>query len=274
MIRIRYRDPNELSPGLHAAAERRGRNTTVFLIPGLTVAERRSALRRLRISARMGYGPRLPVAQLALALLADRIRTTVGQAGTIFRSHPAGSTVPVMVVSAGAIAFLALSAVSIRVIHRPAGPGQSTALGHASAAGTFPAGGSSPDQAAGSVGLGGVGGLGGLGARSQPGSGGTLPKPAGPGPDPGSASSAAAGGGTSGTDPGSGSGGADGGTTLTGGTNPSNPSPTTRATGTSSSPAAPAASSAASPAVSKPSATPTPSSSGLCLHVGPLGVCL
>jgi hypothetical protein len=26
--------------------------------------------------------------------------------------------------------------------------------------------------------------------------------------------------------------------------------------------------------VSKPSATPTPSSSGLCLHVGPLGVCL
>jgi hypothetical protein len=92
----------------------------------------------------MGYGPRLPVAQLALALLADRIRTTVGQAGTIFRSHPAGSTVPVMVVSAGAIAFLAPSA----------------------------------------------------------------------------------------------------------------------------------ASSAASPAASKPSATPTPSSSGLCLHVGPLGVCL
>ena len=119
MIKIRYRDPHELAPGLYAAAERHGRRTTVYLLPGLSVAQRRAALRRLRISARRGCGPRLPAPQLALALLADRVRTTAGRAGAVFRSHPAGSTVPVMVVSAGAIAFLALSAVSIRVIQPP-----------------------------------------------------------------------------------------------------------------------------------------------------------
>jgi hypothetical protein len=127
VIKIRYRDADELSPGLHAAAVPQGRNTIVFLLPGLTAAERRAALRRLRLSARMGYCPPLPPAQLALALAADRIRTTVGQFGTLVRSHPAGSTVPVMVISAGAIAFLALSAVSIQVLHLPHNLGQSSA---------------------------------------------------------------------------------------------------------------------------------------------------
>jgi hypothetical protein len=128
VIKIRYRDADELSPGLHAAAVPQGRNTIVFLLPGLTAAERRAALRRLRLSARMGYCPPLPPAQLALALAADRIRTTVGQLGTLVRSHPAGSTVPVMVISAGAIAFLALSAVSIQVLHLPQHLGGSSAL--------------------------------------------------------------------------------------------------------------------------------------------------
>jgi hypothetical protein len=115
MIKIRYRDPNELSPGLHAAAECHGRGTTVYLLCGLTAAQRRSALRRIRLSARMGHCPRLPVVQLGLALCADRIGTGVGRAGAVFRSHPAGSTVPVMMVSVGVIAFLMLSTVSIRV---------------------------------------------------------------------------------------------------------------------------------------------------------------
>jgi hypothetical protein len=123
VIRIRYLDPNELSPGLHAAAEQHGRTTIVYLISGLTAAERRAALRRLRLSARMGCSPELPVPQLALALLADRIKTATRRTGAVFRLHPAGSTVPVMMVSAGAIAFLALSAVSIRVLH-PHLPGQ------------------------------------------------------------------------------------------------------------------------------------------------------
>ena len=133
MIKIRYRDPRELAPGLYAAAERHSRGTTVYLLPGLSVAQRRAALRRLRISARRGCGPRLPAAQLVVALLADRVRTAAGRAGAVFRSHPAASTVPVMVVSAGAIAFLALSAVSIRVIQPPRGSSLTSFAGVAAA---------------------------------------------------------------------------------------------------------------------------------------------
>jgi hypothetical protein len=65
MIKVRYRDSNELSPGLHAAAERHGRTTVVYLLSGLTKPQRQSVL----------------------------------------RLHPAGSTLPIMVLSGGAIAF-------------------------------------------------------------------------------------------------------------------------------------------------------------------------
>ncbi len=124
MIRIRYRGSNELSPGLHAEAEQHGRRTTVYLLSGLTAAQRRSALRRLRLTARMGHCPRLPAGQLAFALLMDRIRTGIGRTGAVLRLHPAGSTVPIMVLSGGAIAFLLFSTVSIHVL-RPQATDQS-----------------------------------------------------------------------------------------------------------------------------------------------------
>jgi len=76
------------------------------------------------MSARMGHCPALPAPQLAFARFKDRIRTGLGQVGAIFRCHPAGSTVPLMLVSAGAIAFLLLSAVSVRDLHGPRTPGQ------------------------------------------------------------------------------------------------------------------------------------------------------
>ena len=116
MIRVRYRGSNELYPGLHATAERDGRRATVYLLDGMTAVQRRSALRRLRLTARMGHCPRLPAAQLAFALFTDRIRTGIGRAGRVLRLHPAGSTVPIMVLSGGAIAFLLFSTVSIHVI--------------------------------------------------------------------------------------------------------------------------------------------------------------
>jgi hypothetical protein len=130
MIKIRYVDPNKISPGLHAAVECHGRSTTVYLLCGLRPQQRRAAFRRLKMSARMGYCPALPAPQLALARLADRIRTGLGQAGAVFRSHPAGSTVPLMVVSAGAIVFLLLPTVSSApgtdrrraIWRRPGGP--------------------------------------------------------------------------------------------------------------------------------------------------------
>ena len=241
MIRVRYRDSNELSPGLHAAAECHGRTTTVYLLSGLTKPQRQSALRRLRLSARMGHGPGLPAGRLALALFADRIRTGIGRAGAVLRLHPAGSTLPVMVLSGGAIAFLLFSTVSVRV--RPTTPASPEA---APGAGPVASAGAGAARFAGS--RGGVTGLGGSGDRqaiprglggSSPATGPSLAR-AGPNAVPGRGSNGSGQGG-SGTSRGSG-----GGTTLSGGTDPA--------------PAAPAASRAAS--------------SGVCLKAGPLGVCL
>jgi hypothetical protein len=134
MIKIRYVDPNKISPGLHAAVECHGRSTTVYLLCGLRPQQRRAAFRRLQMSARMGYCPALPAPQLVLARFKDRIRTGLGQAGAVFRSHPAGSTVPLMVVSAGAIAFLLLSTVSARDLPGPRAPGQLAGAAAAQAA--------------------------------------------------------------------------------------------------------------------------------------------
>src|SRR6266702_663906 len=134
MIKIRYRNANELPPGLHATAERHGRTITIYLLPGLAAEERNAALRRLRLSGRMGHGPRLPGVQLGFALFADRVRATIGHAASVFRKHPAGTTGLLMLISAGAIAFLVLSAVSIRVLREPRGPDEFPASGPAPAA--------------------------------------------------------------------------------------------------------------------------------------------
>ena len=287
LIKIRYCDSNELSPGLHAAAERHGRSTTVYLLSGLTIQERRAALRRLRLSARMGYCPRLPAGQLVLALLADRIRTTIGQAGAVFRLHPAGSTVPVMMISGGAIAFLVLSTVSIRVLPDPPAATRSptsSALPVASA-GAIPITGTSPSRAAG------LGGGPGHGADS-----GRLIQP-GPGRPGGSwlatppAQTGVGGGGQgNGAGSGGGYGGGNGGSPQAGRTTPSeeaNPTPTAAASqgpqgaaGTApavavTTPAA-ATSSAAAPKPAPSASSPGSGGSGggVCLDVGPLGICL
>jgi hypothetical protein len=279
MIKIRYRDSNELSPGLHAAAERHGRTTTVYLLSGLTTQERRAALRRLRLSARMGYCPRLPAGQLALALLADRIRTTIGQAGAVVRLHPAGCTVPVMVISGGAIAFLVLSTVSLRVLPDPRTETQSSASGTlpVAPAGAIPVAGTSqgPGRGSGSMRLTqlGSGGLGGSWLDRSPAQAG------GGGGGPGNG--ARAGGGNSGIGSGgSGNSGsrAGGGTPVSGGADPTPTSaaaastPPAAATTTPAAAATPAASSSALP-MPAPSANSS-SSGGVCMDVGPLGICL
>jgi hypothetical protein len=292
MIRVRYRDSNELSPGLHAAAERHGRTTTVYLLSGLTKPQRQSALRRLRLSARMGHCPGLPAGQLALALFADRIRTGIGRAGAVLRLHPAGSTLPVMVLSGGAIAFLLFSAVSIRVLRTtPASPEVASSPGPVASAGAGAV------RFAGSQG--GVTGLGGSGDRQAipPALGGsslaTGPSLAGAGPNavPGSGGNGSGQGGNgtgqggNGTGGSTGSGtsrGSGGGTTLSGGTDPA-PAPsqgggTGSGTGSGgSSSSSPPSKAQAAPSASAPPPAPSATqaaSSGLCVKIGPLGLCL
>jgi len=289
MIRVRYRGPNELSPGLHAAAEQRGRGTTVYLLSGLTAAERRSALRRLRLTARMGHCPRLPAGQLAFALFMDRIRTGIGRAGAVLRLHPAGSTVPIMVLSGGAIAFLLFSTVSIHVLH-PRTADTSDAGTPAASASAIAIGGGSQGQTAGQGGRGTPGNPGGpadpgrvsRGADTrqltQPSGVPVTTSPAlaaGDGAAAASAAAASAGPGRAGRgSSANGSGKSSGGTTLSGSANQSQvtPRPTTAAT-SAAAPGPGATTPATAPAAASSGSSPG-TSNGVCVNVGPLGVCL
>jgi hypothetical protein len=242
MIKIRYRD---LSPGLHAAAERHGRSTTIYLIPGLTAPQRQAALRRLRLSARMGHCPRLPAGQFALALLADRVRTMLSQVGAMFRLHPAACMVPVMMASGAMITFVALSGLSVRMLPGPQGRPALGAPAPAASARAVPAAQPSPtpgtrqaDSDAGQV----------TSIRSSP-SG--PPAPTAPGPGGGSPG----GGGTPGATP-------DPGSTAS--SSPPDP-PGGSSLPTQSPPAQD---------VMLPTVPAAISGGGLCLTVGPLGICV
>lgn len=110
MIKIRYSD---LPAGMHASAEREGTHTVLTLRPGLSSAERRSAIDRLRSSARVGHGPGLPAIPLALALTADRIRLTLRNTVAAARLHPTGFAIPVILIATGAILYGLLVTVTI-----------------------------------------------------------------------------------------------------------------------------------------------------------------
>jgi hypothetical protein len=248
VIRICY--SGELQPGLNGHATRIGRTTVIYLLPGLTPDQRAATLRRLRQHGRMGIGPPLPVVPLLLAQAADRVKVVLGRAGAIVRTHPAGSALPLMMVSAAVVGFLLLSAVSIRIIHTPQavggaifgrlpvpaaspGPGQRR---HGSQPGAVPetSPGSSP----------------GAGASGQG------PRPGGPATMPGSAS-------------------ASGGTTLssTAAASPPPISPRPVRSPTPSPLASASVSVTASPSAA-PSATSSGSSTRVCVGLGPVGVCL
>jgi hypothetical protein len=131
MIKITYRD---LSPGLHAHAEPDGKNTVIHLLPGLTPQQRRAALQRIRRSGRMGHGPRVPVLGLAFALAVDRVRTTARNCAAVARLHPAGSALPVVLLSAMTVIYLSMATVHIHVLQAPGPSSQRQAV-----AGNIPA---------------------------------------------------------------------------------------------------------------------------------------
>ena len=271
MISVRYCHSHELSPGLNASVKCSRRGTVVYLVPGLTRDERHSALRRLRMASRVGAGPELPAAQLALALLADRIRTAAWRAGAIFRLHPAGSALPVLLLSVGVIVFLALSAVSIQVLPEQAVPGPSPVRGPGPAATAGGTGGIQERRPAfNPVNLvrAGSGPHGGSAGSTRPGSSSSHPGRASQGSGAqGSAGQGSAGQGSG--SQGSGSQGTAGGSgpTLAGSANPA------RTPGAVTGASSPAHAGTPNPAPS-PSPSPPAGGGGTCLQVGPLGVCL
>jgi hypothetical protein len=125
VIRIRYGD---LPAGLHIRVVARGKDTIIYMLPGLTAAQRQAALRRARSSGRMGQGPRVPVVSVAGALAVDRVRTTVRNGAAAIRTHPAMFIVPLLLVLTAAVAYMLLTSVSIKVREPQAsGPGGSGA---------------------------------------------------------------------------------------------------------------------------------------------------
>jgi hypothetical protein len=97
VILIRYLDfsagTDDLA-GLHGKAERCARAVTVYLLPGLTAWQRRAVIRRLRQEASRGFGPPLPLPQLAIALGLDRVRTAARTMTAFVRLHPAVTLLP------------------------------------------------------------------------------------------------------------------------------------------------------------------------------------
>lgn len=112
MVRIRYKN---LPAGRHAEAEPGARGVVVYLVPGLTSAQRNAALRRLRQEGSRGCGPWLPSGQLAAALAADRLRAGTGNTAAAIRRHPVGTLLPALLAAALLSAFV-LASVSVRVI--------------------------------------------------------------------------------------------------------------------------------------------------------------
>jgi hypothetical protein len=108
-------EQGELPGGLHVRAVVRGKHTMLYLLPGLTVAQRRAALRRVRSSARMGQGPPISAVGLARAVMVDRIRTTVGNVAGAMRVQPAMSVPLSVILLSAAVAYFVLSPVSIKI---------------------------------------------------------------------------------------------------------------------------------------------------------------
>jgi hypothetical protein len=244
VIKIRYAD---LPSGLHIQAVVRGKDTIIYLLPGLTVEQRRAALRRVRSSARLGQGPPLSTSGLARALVADRIMTTVRNVASALRVHPAMSVPLIVILLSAAVAYFLLSSVSIK-IHSPQAGAPATLLGPPIAAAATPSDGGrqrDPDGPGGLVPGRPPPGQPGPPAPKQPGGGHPSPSPLpSPGPLP-----------TGPVPPGQG---------LPPGPPPSpDPSPAPWPSG-STSPSTP----------SSPSPSPTRSGGGLCVDVGLLGVCV
>jgi len=259
VIKIRYAD---LPQGLHAQVRTGGRRPVIYLLPGLSPAQRRDALRRLVRTSRRGYGPRLRGSGVVFAVARDVSQSTVRTGLAAVRAHPAGSAALAALVASAVVCYSLFVTVTVRLGPGPAGPpaaagaapsrlrqaggpGRSPAGGARAPAGTQPAAsgphGTSPAGAAGS-GSPGSGPSGSAPPGSVPPGSGPSGRAASPGPVP------------------TGAGPAPGGVLP--------PVP----------PGAPGPSPAPSPSAAPPPASPAPrppaDPGGLCLQLGPLGVCI
>jgi hypothetical protein len=131
VIRIRNEDFSAGThdvAGHHGWAERSVRGVMVYLVPGLTSWQRRAVIRRLRQEASRGFGPPMPLPQLAIALGLDRVRTAARIVKAIVRLHPVVTLVP----SAFVVVMMTLFVIASG--DRPGIPGLPGGLADAAAA--------------------------------------------------------------------------------------------------------------------------------------------
>jgi hypothetical protein len=242
LIKIRYAD---LPAGLHVRAEVRGRSTVIYLLPGLTPAQRRAALVRARRNASMGHGPQLPTARFVAAVLADHLTATLRNGATAFRAHPLLLLPPVIIAVTATFVYIMLAAVTI-TIRPPQGDGSYPQPGTVLPAPRHPR----PGQP-------GVPGR--IGDQAGPGPAGT-PRPGGPAsPRPSRSPGRSA----TVTPSASASGSGSRSARPTASPRPSAPTPGPPGSGTPSPPSS-----------TSPTPSPSPSPTGKCVHIGPLGLCL
>ena len=253
MIKIRYCD---LPLGRHAHVHRAGRRSVIYLLPGLSPAQRRDVLGRLIRTSRQGYGPRLRASGVRFAVARDVAKTTVRNALAAVRCHPAGSAALAAFIATGVICYAFFVTVTVRFAPHPAGPpiaapsgpqvpgGRPPGSGASDRAGTQPP---APGRRTAAPGTPAAGASTGPGTGSRTG-GAPSGQATNPVPLP------------------TGTWSAPGGVLPSGSAGPSSPA---------SSP--PSASPSPVPSTAPPQASPAPRAGdpgGLCLYVGPLGVCL
>ena len=139
VIRVRRRDfvsGSHNVAGFQGIAERLPRGVTIYLLPGLTGRQRRAVIRRLRQEASRGCGPELPLPQLVIALVIDRVWGALGLAGAALRLHPGTTLLPAALVGAVLTLFvLASGGVGPVPAARPALVAAQSTTGPAPAAG-------------------------------------------------------------------------------------------------------------------------------------------
>jgi hypothetical protein len=244
MVKIRYAD---LPDGWYAQARRSGRETVIYLAPGLTAQQRDEALHRLVRASQRGHGPRLQRPAVRLAVARDDLRSMARGAVAVLRCHPVASLLTAGLATAMVVCYAVFVTVSIQLMPQPSpgtGPGGAPAIGEGGV--PLPVG------------------------RS--------PGRAGPGGGPGRPAAAPA----SASAPGSSAAGRPAGGSAAGGSAAGAPSPLAASpTPLPSSPGPTATGAGPTPTARPPAPAPSPTADsgapgnpGVCVTVGPLGVCV
>ncbi|HWG63083.1 MAG TPA: hypothetical protein VG253_15390 [Streptosporangiaceae bacterium] len=109
----------DLPEGSHAQVESKGGRPVIYLLPGLSPGQRKDALRRLLRASRLGHGPKLRSSAVAAAAARDSAKGTVRNGMAAVRCHPAGSLFLTALLGSAVVCYMMFISVTIRLIPSP-----------------------------------------------------------------------------------------------------------------------------------------------------------